>query len=77
MHPGREEMAASICMALTEAVRSDLGKEAVKTTASSQAAFQMCHQQNAAPATAATSARLCPTHGDLLHWHRRPLAEGT
>lgn len=66
-HPGRHEMAASICTAPMEAVGSGLGKEAVKTTASSQTSFQNLPPAKCSPATAATSARLHPSHGDLLH----------
>lgn len=40
MHPGRDEMAASICAAPLEAVGTGLGNEAVKTTGSSQTSFQ-------------------------------------
>lgn len=40
MHPGRDEMAASICAAPPEAVGTGLGNEAVKTTGSSQTNFQ-------------------------------------
>lgn len=40
MHPGRDEMAASICAAPLEAVGTGLGNEVVKTTGSSQTNFQ-------------------------------------
>lgn len=81
-HPGRDEMAASIGAALMEAVGSGLGKEAVKTTASSQTSFQnlppakcspgcCCHLCQAAPIPPGPLAWL------PLHWHSSPLAERT
>lgn len=73
-HPGRDEMAASICAALMEAVRCGLGKEAVETTAFSQTSFQ-----NLPPAkrNARCCCHLCQAphipwghHAWLpLHWH--------
>lgn len=77
MHPGRDEVAASICAAPPEAVGTGLGNEAVKTTGSSQTNFQnlspakcshgcCCHLCQAEPIPQSPSAWISvDCHGSL------------
>lgn len=82
MHPGRDEMAASICMGPVEAVRASLGIEAVKIIASSQTSFQNLPPAKCSPGHCCHLCQTAPIPQGPpswlpLHWPRSPSAEGT
>lgn len=83
MHPGRDEMAASICAAPLEAVGTGLGNEAVKTTGSSQTSFQNLSPAKCSPGRCRPLCQAEPILQSPSAWlfavdcHGSPSAEGT
>lgn len=82
MHPGRDEMAASICAAPPEAVGTGLGNEAVKTTGSSQTNFQNLSPAKCSPGCCCHLCQAEPMPQSPSAWlsagcHGSALAEGT